>query len=126
LRLSWNEIRARAAEFARDWSDARYEKGETQSFYNDFFQVFGIQRRKVADRTAAAIVPRRIRRVAMGNLGDARSVGDGVSELRIHHGPGYRVYFTRRGNTVIVLLCGGDKGSQARDITQAKALAKEA
>ena len=48
MRLSWNEIRARAADFARDWSDARYEKGETQSFYNDFFQVFGVQRRKVA------------------------------------------------------------------------------
>lgn len=61
----------------------------------------------------------------MGNLGDARSVRDGISELRVHHGPGYRVYFTRRENTVIVLLCGGDKGSQARDITQAKALAKD-
>lgn len=81
--------------------------------------------RGLADKTAAAIVARRIRRVAMGNLGDTRSVGEGVSELRIHNGPGYRVYFTRRGNTLIVLLCGGDKGSQTRDITHAKALAKE-
>jgi hypothetical protein len=48
LRLSWNEIRARAAAFAREWSDAHYEKGETQSFYNDFFEVFGVRRRKVA------------------------------------------------------------------------------
>lgn len=48
MRLSWNEIRARAASFAREWSNASYEKGETQSFYNDFFQVFGVQRRKVA------------------------------------------------------------------------------
>lgn len=89
-------------------------------------EAFETWLRGLADKTAAAIVARRIRRIAMGNLGDTKSVGDGVSELRVHHGPGYRVYFTRRGNTVIVLLCGGDKGSQARDITQAKALAKEA
>ena len=62
----------------------------------------------------------------MGNLGDVKSLGDGISEVRIHHGPGYRVYFTRRGYTVIVLLCGGDKGSQSRDIDLAKALAKDA
>lgn len=61
----------------------------------------------------------------MGNLGDAKSVGDGVSELGVHHGPGYRVYFTRRGRTLIVLLCGGDKNSQARDITLARTLAKD-
>jgi hypothetical protein len=48
MRLSWNEIRARAAEFAREWGDAHYERGEAQSFYNDFFQVFGVKRRKVA------------------------------------------------------------------------------
>ncbi|MBI5938855.1 MAG: type II toxin-antitoxin system RelE/ParE family toxin [Caulobacterales bacterium] len=87
--------------------------------------VFEAWLKSLADRTAAAIIARRIRRVAVGNLGDAQSVGDGVSELRVHHGPGYRVYFTRRENTVIVLLCGGDKGSQTRDIAQAKALAKE-
>lgn len=87
--------------------------------------VFEAWLRGLADRTAAVIIARRIRRMAMGNLGDARSVRDGISELRVHHGPGYRVYFTRRENTVIVLLCGGDKGSQARDITQAKALAKD-
>lgn len=87
--------------------------------------VFEAWLRSLADRTAAVIIARRIWRVAMGNLGDARSVGDGVSELRVHHGPGYRVYFIRRENTVIVLLCGGDKGSQARDIIQAKALAKD-
>ncbi len=81
--------------------------------------------RGLKDTTTIAIIARRIRRVAMGNLGDARSVGEGVSELRIHHGPGYRVYFTRRGNTVIVLLCGGDKGSQSRDIAHAKALARK-
>jgi putative addiction module killer protein len=59
-------------------------------------------------------------------MGDVRPVGDGVSELRIDHGPGYRVYFVRRGEVVIVLLCGGDKSSQVRDIARAKAMAQEA
>lgn len=64
-------------------------------------------------------------RLAEGLSGDVETVGDGVSELRIHYGPGYRVYFQQRGNLLIVLLCGGDKGSQARDIAAAKKLAKE-
>lgn len=88
--------------------------------------VFEAWLRGLKDRTATAIIARRIRRIAMGNLGDVKSLGDGISEVRIHHGPGYRVYFTRRGNTVIVLLCGGDKGSQSRDIDLAKAIAKDA
>jgi putative addiction module killer protein len=54
-----------------------------------------------------------------------KSIGDGVSELRIDHGPGYRVYFTRRGQTLVLLLCGGDKSTQERDITRAKTLAKD-
>lgn len=61
----------------------------------------------------------------MGSFGDTKHVGDGISEFRIDHGPGYRVYFIRRGETLIVLLCGGDKGSQARDIARARALAQE-
>ena len=66
----------------------------------------------------------RIERVKAGNLGDAKAVGDSLSELRIDYGPGYRVYFIRSGKSVIVLLCGGDKSTHDRDIRAAKALAK--
>ncbi|MBB3610391.1 putative addiction module killer protein [Rhizobium sp. BK602] len=64
-------------------------------------------------------------RLAEGVPSDVQPVGEGVSELRIHYGPGYRVYFQQRGNVLIVLLCGADKGSQTRDIAAAKKLAKE-
>lgn len=80
---------------------------------------------RLKDKLARAIILRRLDRIAMGNFGDAKPVGDGVSEFRIDHGPGYRVYFVRRGETLIVLLCAGDKGSQARDIARAKVLARE-
>jgi putative addiction module killer protein len=82
-------------------------------------------RAELRDRTAALHVSRRMARLAEGNFGDSRSVGSAVSELRIDHGPGYRIYFTRRGRTVVILLCGGDKSTQARDIKRAQALAKE-
>lgn len=77
------------------------------------------------DRTAAAIVSARIERIRNGLMGDAKSVGAGVSELRIDYGPGYRVYFTWRGTTVILLLCGGDKASQSRDIRLAQTMANQ-
>lgn len=67
----------------------------------------------------------RLGRLELGNFGDAKSVGDAVSEVRIPHGPGYRLYYTLRGQEVVLLLCGGDKKRQARDIALAKALAKE-
>ena len=75
------------------------------------------------DRRARAKIAARIDRLAFDNAGDVAPVGEGVSELRIHHGPGYRVYFVRRGRTLIVLLCGGDNSTQAKDIKTAKVLA---
>lgn len=66
----------------------------------------------------------RIRRVSLGNFGDVKSVGEGVSELRVDYGPGYRVYFLRKGETLVVLLGGGDKRTQSRDIHRAIALSK--
>jgi putative addiction module killer protein len=75
------------------------------------------------DIRARAKIAARIDRMALGNPGDVEPVGEGVSELRIHYGPGYRVYFTRHSLTLIVLLCGGDKSTQAKDIKAAKALA---
>jgi putative addiction module killer protein len=67
----------------------------------------------------------RVRRLSLGNAGDVEPVGEGVSEMRIHYGPGYRVYFKQQGETIVVLLAGGDKRTQPRDIERAKALAKE-
>lgn len=77
------------------------------------------------DRRAVARIAAGLDRLAGGNPGDVQPVGNGVSELRIHYGPGYRVYFLQRGPVMIVLLCGGDKSSQEKDIIQAKALAAE-
>ena len=72
------------------------------------------------DVRARARIRVRLNRVRLGNFGDAKSVGDGVSELRIPYGPGYRVYFARTGSTVVLLLCGGDKATQKRDVNTAK------
>jgi putative addiction module killer protein len=80
---------------------------------------------ELKDRRAAARVQARIDRAEDGNLGDCGPVGEGVSEMRIHYGPGYRVYFVRRGLELIVLLAGGDKATQNRDIQTALSLARE-
>ena len=90
----------------------------TQAFI-DFFD--GLR----GDRRARTMIASRIDRLALGNAGDAAPVGEGVSELRLHYGPGYRVYYMQHGEVLIVLLCGGDKSSQQRDIKQAKALAQD-
>ncbi len=71
------------------------------------------------DTEARARIRVRINRIRLGNFGDSKSVGSGVNELRIPHGPGYRVYFGRHGGQVVILLCGGDKRTQARDIEMA-------
>ena len=78
---------------------------------------------ELKDHHARTRIARRIDRLKLGNPGDVKPVGEGVSELRINVGPGYRVYFTQRSNVFVLLLCGGDKGSQDRDIRKAKALA---
>jgi putative addiction module killer protein len=77
------------------------------------------------DREGRARIAVRIRRLSLGNPSDAKPVGSGVSEMRIDYGPGYRVYFVRRGDAVVVLLCGGDKRHQDRDIARALELAQE-
>ena len=74
----------------------------------------------VRDKIAQARIRIRLRQVEAGNFGDCESVGEGVSELRMHVGAGYRVYFGRHGQTVVVLLCGGDKRTQTNDIKRAK------
>ena len=75
--------------------------------------------RGLRDGTTRNRIRQRIARLRLGNFGDTRSVGDGVLELRIHFGPGFRVYFGREGASVVILLCGGDKSSQERDIGRA-------
>jgi putative addiction module killer protein len=81
--------------------------------------------RSILDRVVRGRITMRIERVQLGNFGDAKSLGDGVHELRLTFGPGYRIYFMQRRERIILLLCGGDKGSQARDIARAKRMASE-
>lgn len=88
-------------------------------------EVFSSWMDKLHDERARAKIAARIDRLAFGNPGDVAPVGNGVSELRIHYGPGYRVYFVQRRQVVIVLLCGGDKRTQAKDIEYAKILADD-
>ncbi len=78
------------------------------------------------DRRARLRIDDRLRRLSGGTAGDTKSVGDGVQELRLHFGPGYRIYYIWRDGTLIILLNGGDKDTQERDISRAKRLAKEA
>ena len=81
--------------------------------------------RKLRDSRAKALIAARIFRLANGLTGDVKPVGQGISELRIHHGPGCRVYFKQRGNELVILLCGGDKSTQQNDIDTAQRLAAE-
>ncbi|HSY34282.1 MAG TPA: type II toxin-antitoxin system RelE/ParE family toxin [Acidobacteriaceae bacterium] len=88
-------------------------------------ETFSSWLKALRDDRARARIAARIRRLAFGNPGDVKPVGEGITELRIHEGAGYRVYFVQRGTLVIVLLCAGDKATQAKDIATAKRLAKD-
>lgn len=80
---------------------------------------------KLKDRQARVRIDIRIRRLSLGNPGDVKPLGEGVSELRIDYGPGYRIYFTQRGQQLIFLLAGGDKRTQSQDIALAQRIAKQ-
>jgi putative addiction module killer protein len=80
---------------------------------------------RLKDKRGKAMIEVRLRRAEDGNFGDCAPVGEGVSEMRIHYGPGYRMYFVQRGMEVVILLAGGDKSSQSKDINVALALARE-
>jgi putative addiction module killer protein len=88
-------------------------------------RVFADWFRGLRDIRARARIQVRIDRLALGNPGDVKPVGDGVSELRVDYGPGYRLYVARRGSVLVILLCGGDKASQDRDIRRAKSMVQE-
>jgi putative addiction module killer protein len=88
-------------------------------------ETFRKWRTRLRDERARALIASRLDRLAFGNAGDVKPVGQGISELRIDYGPGYRVYFLRRGDEIIILLCGGDKSTQAADIKTAKLLAED-
>jgi putative addiction module killer protein len=79
--------------------------------------------RRLRDANAAARIVARIRRMEQGNPGDSKSVGGSILEMRVDYGPGYRIYYVHRGAQIVILLCGGDKGTQQQDIKQARSLA---
>ena len=99
-----------------DYNSLMFEIRQTEVYARWF--------RRLRDREARARIDIRIRRLSLGNPGDVRPVGEGVSELRVDYGPGYRVYYVQIGETLIVLLAGGDKDSQERDIRRALELAR--
>lgn len=88
-------------------------------------EAFNSWLKALRDPIGKARIVARIRSAEAGNLGDCEPVGDGISEMRVHSGPGYRVYFYRKDNFIYVLLCGGNKSSQTQDINQAKKIAKD-
>jgi putative addiction module killer protein len=88
-------------------------------------EVFNAWFAGLRDTQAKARIQARLRRAEQDNLGDCAPVGEGVSEMRIHCGPGYRVYFTQRGLEIVILLAGGDKSTQAKDIELARELARQ-
>ena len=98
-----------------DYSVSEYLDENGRSHYGEWLS-------SLRDARAKAKIIIAVDRMELGNLGDSEPVGEGVSELRIHYGPGYRVYYARDGKTIFLLLCGGDKSTQSKDIKQAKKL----
>jgi putative addiction module killer protein len=90
-----------------------------------YTQTFAKWLADLKDQRARHQIATRLRRFERENFGDVKPIGNGLSEARIDYGPGYRLYFVKQGNLVVVMLCGGDKSSQKRDIAAAKAMAKE-
>jgi len=88
-------------------------------------ETFRKWRLRLKDERVRVLIASRLDRLMFGHAGDVQPVGEGISELRIHYGPGYRIYFQRRGNTIVVLLCGGTKSGQEGDIKEAKRLAAQ-
>jgi putative addiction module killer protein len=88
-------------------------------------ETFRKWRTRLKDERIRGLIASRLDRLAFGHAGDVEPVGQGISELRFRYGPGYRIYFQTRGDTIIVLLCGGDKSTQAKDIKAAKRMADE-
>jgi putative addiction module killer protein len=88
-------------------------------------ETFRKWRLNLKDERARGLIASRLDRLVYGHAGDVEPVGQGISELRIHFGPGYRIYFHKRGKTIVILLCGGDKSTQAKDIKAAKRLVAE-
>ena len=88
-------------------------------------ETFRLWESKLKDKRVRTLIATRLSRLAEGLPGDIAPVGNGISELRIHYGPGYRVYLQQRGTILVILLCGGNKSTQARDVSLAKKLAQE-
>lgn len=103
--------------YPKRYNSSMVEIRQTEAYFHWFDSL--------RDRQARARINARIRRLSLGNFGDVKPIGEGVSELRIDFGPGYRVYFVQRGQTLVVLLAGGDKRTQDRDIKKALKLARE-
>ena len=95
------------------------------NYYVVTTDVFNLWLARIRDRQAAKLIAQRLDRLVAGNMGDVKPVGVGVSEMRIFDGPGYRLYFTIRNDELIILLCGGNKSSQSRDIARAKRILSE-
>ena len=100
-------------------------RGITMNIHVHKTEIFTKWLKGLKDQRARAVILNRIDRFALGNFGTCSPVGNGVSEAKIDHGPGYRLYFIRRGQILVVLLCGGDKSTQQKDVRKAHRLAEE-